>query len=99
MHTMGLPAMLIRRYMTGFVPQDDVVHETMTVRENLQFSAALRLPTTTKRQSRKEVIRGVLNLLGLSHVASDIVGSVDKKGKPAMTRPCRSRLAMYWVIT
>ncbi|GFR53045.1 hypothetical protein Agub_g15745, partial [Astrephomene gubernaculifera] len=30
--------------ITGFVPQDDIVSADLTVRENLEFSAALRMP-------------------------------------------------------
>lgn len=83
--------------MTGFVPQDDVVHETMTVRENLLFSALLRLPTTTSRPARKEAIRGVLSLLGLSHVANDIVGSVDRKGEQASPASVFTASGLRWV--
>ncbi len=32
------------RDIMGFVPQEDTVHETLTVRENLYFAAAMRLP-------------------------------------------------------
>lgn len=32
------------RYLTGWVPQDDLLHETLTVRENLSYAATLRLP-------------------------------------------------------
>ncbi|CAE7452260.1 ABCG28 [Symbiodinium natans] len=31
----------------GFVPQDDVVHEGLTVRENIYYSAAKRMPAHT----------------------------------------------------
>ena len=37
----------------GFVPQDDIVHERLTVREQFRYSAELRNPpgTTTKAPS------------------------------------------------
>lgn len=38
---------------SGYVVQDDVVMGTLTVRENLQFSAALRLPTTMTNHEKK----------------------------------------------
>ncbi|KAG2453490.1 hypothetical protein HYH02_001711 [Chlamydomonas schloesseri] len=68
------------RYLTGFVPQDDVVHETMTVRENLFYSAALRLPRGTPRAARETAVRGALSMLGMAHVQHDIVGNVGRKG-------------------
>ena len=39
----------------GFVPQDDVVNESLTVRENIQFSAIKRMPSGTS-ESRLEVL-------------------------------------------
>ncbi|KXZ52790.1 hypothetical protein GPECTOR_8g178 [Gonium pectorale] len=68
------------RYLTGFVPQDDVVHDTMTVRENLFYSAALRLPRGTPRHERETAVRGALSMLGMAHVQHDVVGSVGRKG-------------------
>ncbi|GAX77236.1 hypothetical protein CEUSTIGMA_g4682.t1 [Chlamydomonas eustigma] len=68
------------RNIAGFVPQDDIVHENMTVRENLEFSASLRLPRRTEPASRAIVVRGVLQLLGLSHVQFVIVGSPETRG-------------------
>lgn len=35
----------------GFVPQEDILHESMTVYENLLFSALLRLPTRSQLAS------------------------------------------------
>ncbi len=77
------------RYLTGFVPQDDVVHETMTVRENLTYSAALRLRRGTRRAEREEIVRGVLGMLGMAHVQHDVVGSVGRKGLSGGQRKVR----------
>jgi len=43
---------------------------TLSVRENLAFSAALRLPMSVSRQQRAEKVKSVINELGLSHVAN-----------------------------
>lgn len=53
--------------------KDDVVMGTLTVRENLQFSAALRLPTTMKQHEKNERITAVIQELGLSKVADSKV--------------------------
>uniref|UniRef100_A0A8C5YZ74 Broad substrate specificity ATP-binding cassette transporter ABCG2 n=1 Tax=Marmota marmota marmota TaxID=9994 RepID=A0A8C5YZ74_MARMA len=53
---------------SGYVVQDDVVMGTLTVRENLQFSAALRLPTTVTNQEKNERINKVIKNLGLSKI-------------------------------
>lgn len=46
---------------------------TLTVRENLQFSAALRLPETMKNQEKNERINMVIKELGLEKVADSKV--------------------------
>ena len=50
--------------------QDDVVLGTLTVRENLQFSAALRLPSHLTRKERKERVEKVIDELGLRACAN-----------------------------
>ncbi|XP_006998279.2 ATP-binding cassette sub-family G member 3-like isoform X1 [Peromyscus maniculatus bairdii] len=55
---------------SGYVPQNDVVMRTVTVRENIEFSAALRLPMTVKRDERRRRINEVLELLHLDKVAN-----------------------------
>nr|XP_060484238.1 broad substrate specificity ATP-binding cassette transporter ABCG2-like isoform X2 [Panthera onca] len=54
---------------SGYVVQDDVVMGTLTVRENLQFSAALRLPTTMTTNEKNIRINRVIQELGLDKVA------------------------------
>lgn len=46
---------------------------TLTVRENLQFSAALRLPTSVKEQEKEERIDQIIKELGLTKVADSKV--------------------------
>nr|XP_042126007.1 ATP-binding cassette sub-family G member 3-like isoform X1 [Peromyscus maniculatus bairdii] len=55
---------------SGYVPQNDVVMYTVTVRENIEFSAALRLPMTVTRDERRRRIDEVLELLHLDKVAN-----------------------------
>ena len=81
------------RDLMGFVPQDDVVHDDLSVRENLIFAALNRLPIPIgercrshifcSRQKRKgylAYVDQVLNLLQISHIQDSIVGSVEKRG-------------------
>lgn len=46
---------------------------TMTVRENLLFSAALRLPSSISFQEKEERVMQIINELGLSKVADSKV--------------------------
>ncbi|XP_077876860.1 broad substrate specificity ATP-binding cassette transporter ABCG2-like [Ictidomys tridecemlineatus] len=58
---------------TGYVVQDDVVTDTLSVRENIWFSAALRLPTTMSKQEKNERINKVIKELDLEEVADSKV--------------------------
>ncbi|KAM5338570.1 broad substrate specificity ATP-binding cassette transporter ABCG2-like isoform 2-T2 [Glossophaga mutica] len=65
---------------SGYVVQDDVVMGTLTVRENLQFSAALRLPSTMTNHEKNERINMVIQELGLAKVADSKVGTQFTRG-------------------
>ncbi|XP_013005541.1 broad substrate specificity ATP-binding cassette transporter ABCG2-like isoform X3 [Cavia porcellus] len=54
---------------SGYVVQDDVVMVTLTVRQHLQFSAALRLPTTMKNDQKNAKINDLIAELDLNGVA------------------------------
>ena len=50
--------------------QDDIVTGTLTVRENLYFSAALRLPSRMSMRERKERVAKVISELRLDSCAN-----------------------------
>ncbi|MEE2035596.1 ABC transporter ATP-binding protein, partial [Rhodococcus chondri] len=54
------------RSRIGLVPQDDVLHRQLTVRQALGYAAELRLPPDTDRADRDEVIEHVLSELHLT---------------------------------
>ncbi|XP_070614122.1 broad substrate specificity ATP-binding cassette transporter ABCG2-like [Erythrolamprus reginae] len=76
----GAPQPANFKCISGYVVQDDVVMGTLTVRENLQFSAALRLPKTVKTHEKEERINQVLKELGLTEVADSKVGTQFIRG-------------------
>ncbi|WP_426987695.1 ATP-binding cassette domain-containing protein [Pseudarthrobacter sp. Y6] len=53
------------RTRIGFVPQEDILHRTLTVRQALEFAARLRLPADTTAEERRAQIDSVLTQLGL----------------------------------
>jgi ABC-type multidrug transport system ATPase subunit len=77
---------------TGFVPQDDVCTEDITVWENLFFSALLRLPTNLSFHRKERIVNAVIELLGLEKVRNSVVGSVEKRG---ISGGQRKRVNMY----
>ncbi|KAM5282641.1 broad substrate specificity ATP-binding cassette transporter ABCG2-like isoform 1-T2 [Hipposideros larvatus] len=76
----GAPQSANFKCVSGYVVQDDVVMGTLTVRENLQFSAALRLPKTTTNHEKNERINMVIQELGLTKVADSKVGTQFTRG-------------------
>ena len=53
--------------------QEDVVMGTLTVRENLHFSASLRLPSKLRKWERNDRVEKTISDLGLFHVAESKV--------------------------
>nr|XP_033799609.1 broad substrate specificity ATP-binding cassette transporter ABCG2-like isoform X2 [Geotrypetes seraphini] len=71
----GIPQPPNFKCISGYVVQDDVVMGTLTVKENLLFSAALRLPTSINFQEKEERVDQVITELGLTKVANSRVGT------------------------
>lgn len=54
------------RSRIGMVPQDDVVHGQLTVRQTLMYAAELRLPPDTTKADREQVVSEVLEELEMT---------------------------------
>lgn len=69
------------RLMSGYVVQDDVVMGTLTVRENLAFSANLRLSMKEYSvEEKKRKVEEVIEQLGLQACANTLVGNEFVRG-------------------
>lgn len=64
----------------GYVMQDDLLYESLTVRETLYYAAMLRLPRSMPRQEKLDRIDAVLNALGLTKCKDTIVGGFFRRG-------------------
>ncbi len=60
------------RSRIGMVPQDDVVHGSLTVNQALGYAAELRLPPDTTKEDRRQVINQVLEEL-------ELIGHTEKR--------------------
>ncbi|OBS59872.1 hypothetical protein A6R68_08999, partial [Neotoma lepida] len=69
---------------SGYVPQNDVVMDTVTVRDNVEFSAALRLPMTIRRVEKRRRIDEVLKLLHLDKRSNVKVISKELKKRTSI---------------
>lgn len=54
----------------GYVPQDDIVHTSLTVEEALRFSARLRLPGDASTLEVEKLVRQTIQQLGLGERAA-----------------------------
>ncbi|KAJ3321189.1 hypothetical protein HDV06_004532 [Boothiomyces sp. JEL0866] len=66
--------------LIGFVPQEDVMHRGLTVRENLLYSARIRLPFSWTTQQIENHVDGLIEILNLTSVANSIVGDESNRG-------------------
>ncbi|CAI5462083.1 unnamed protein product, partial [Closterium sp. Yama58-4] len=66
--------------ISGYVEQSDIHTPFITIRESLQFSAALRLPSTTSRAERALVVQEAMDLLELHDIADMLVGFIGING-------------------
>ncbi|KAF9120195.1 hypothetical protein BGW39_011589 [Mortierella sp. 14UC] len=61
----------------GYLQQEDKLLPSITVRETLDFTAKLRLPTATTKQERQGVVESLISILGLKDCADVRVGDAD----------------------
>ncbi|CAF1106694.1 unnamed protein product [Didymodactylos carnosus] len=62
------------KYRVGYVVQDDILSGTLTVKENLAFSANIRLSKTVSKQQKADVVKRVIHQLALEKCADTRVG-------------------------
>ena len=68
------------KYIVGYVVQDDIISGTLTVRENLMFSANVRLSGGITDEERRERVSRVIEDLGLESCANTKVGNEAIRG-------------------
>ena len=61
----------------GYVPQDDIVHPLLTVREALGYAARLRLPEDVSDEEIDAAVARVLGELSLAEHAETMIGSLS----------------------
>jgi len=94
----GMPPPENFKCMVGYVVQDDVVMGTLTVRENFEFSAKLRLPQSVSPEERSRRVDQVISELGLTHVANSKVGNEFIRGVSGGERK-RCNIGMELIIS
>jgi len=86
------------KYQVGYVVQEDIVSGVLTVRENLAFSANLRLPKNTPRTAKAAIVNQVIGQLGLEKIADSKVGTEFTRGISGGERK-RTNIGMELVLS
>eukprot|EP00359_Climacostomum_virens_P001376 CAMPEP_0204897492 /NCGR_PEP_ID=MMETSP1397-20131031/772_1 /ASSEMBLY_ACC=CAM_ASM_000891 /TAXON_ID=49980 /ORGANISM="Climacostomum Climacostomum virens, Strain Stock W-24" /LENGTH=557 /DNA_ID=CAMNT_0052065257 /DNA_START=31 /DNA_END=1704 /DNA_ORIENTATION=+ len=66
------------KFITAFVPQEDILIETLTVKETLMFSANLSLKLS--KEEKEGRVERALNELGLVTCKDNLIGGIFKRG-------------------
>ena len=76
--------------LVGFVPQDDVMHRELTVREILKTYARLRLPKRYVAAEVERIVEDVIDALELDTLLTPKLGTSQHGniGRPAQTGQC-----------
>lgn len=74
------PPSSVYRHMVGYVVQDDICSGTLTVRENILFSANLRLPHSITPERRLARVEEVIEQLGLTECSNTRMGTEFTRG-------------------
>ncbi|XP_041837834.1 broad substrate specificity ATP-binding cassette transporter ABCG2d [Melanotaenia boesemani] len=93
----GAPQPSNFKCLSGYVVQEDVVMGTLTVRENLRFSAALRLPSSVLQSEKEARVNHLITELGLTQVADSKVGTQISRGISGGERK-RTSIGMELII-
>ncbi|ELR18266.1 ABC2 type transporter superfamily protein [Acanthamoeba castellanii str. Neff] len=68
------------RRISGYVMQDNLMLDTLTVRETLSFAARLKLPSRMTSEQKERRVDEVMKELGLEHIAHSKVGNAANRG-------------------
>jgi ABC transport system ATP-binding/permease protein len=69
--------MPLYRNVLGYVPQDDIIHTSLPVRETLHYAARLRLPPDTSAEDLNAAVGEAMEELGLTAQAKTRVASLS----------------------
>ncbi|CAF2953683.1 unnamed protein product [Rotaria sp. Silwood2] len=86
------------KYRVGYVVQDDILSGTLTVRENLAFSANVRLSANVSLKTKSSIVDEVIRQLNLEKCADSNVGNEFQRGVSGGERK-RTNIGMELVLS
>jgi ABC-type multidrug transport system ATPase subunit len=76
----GQPRNKSFKRISGYVLQDDRMLGTLTVKEHLTYVALLRLPSLMPYEMKMRRVEQVMEDLGISHIADNLIGTEMSRG-------------------
>ena len=74
------PLLAANRNLVGEVPQEDIVHPSLTVQESLWYSARLRLAPDLAAEEVAAQVDRVLGELDIRHIRDNTIGDANRRG-------------------
>ena len=68
---------LLFRNSTAYVPQDDIIHNELSVKQCLDYIARLRLPSDINHTESENLIQNNLAVLRLEHVKNNLISELS----------------------
>lgn len=72
--------MHVYKKVIGYVPQEDIMHKELTVRENILHSARVRLPKSWTPLEIETFVDQIIDALNLTGVKHSIIGDEVQRG-------------------
>jgi ABC-type multidrug transport system ATPase subunit len=72
----GMPLSKRAKRQVGYVLQDDLLYEALTVYETLYYAALLRLPRKLTKAQKVDRVHTVIEALGLKKCRDTIIGAL-----------------------
>nr|DAD25982.1 TPA_asm: hypothetical protein HUJ06_027450 [Nelumbo nucifera] len=70
----------LRKVISAYVMQDDLLFPMLTVEETLMFSAEFRLPRELSKSKKKARVQALIEQLGLTNAAYTVIGDEGHRG-------------------
>ena len=86
-----------KRSVVGYVGQTEFLYATLTVRECIEYSALLRLPSTMTGDEKQSQIQSTIQALHLNHIVDSQIGD-QGRGISGGERK-RVAIGMEWVLS
>ncbi|KAL7741273.1 hypothetical protein ACLKA6_015155 [Drosophila palustris] len=65
------------RMMSSYIAQNFLTHCLLTVQETLQVSVDLKLPTSTSKQQKQDILNGIIDVLNLQSCRQTLVRDIS----------------------